>query len=100
MPQPMSRLSRRLILAGLALVPAGRLMAAPDAPPQPWLRWQAHDPASRLRLDHRPWERFLKAYVAAASDGINPVAYRRVTAPDRVALSGYIDSIVALSISP
>jgi hypothetical protein len=61
---------------------------APDA--DLWPRWQAHDPASTARIDHGDWDRFLKRYLQAGADGINRIAYGRVTGPDTQALHGYL----------
>jgi Protein of unknown function, DUF547 len=41
----------------------------------------------------------LKSYLVAGADGINRVAYRRVTTADRTALHQYINRLAAISIS-
>ena len=58
--------------------------AAPQA--VPWPRWQAHDPGSSARADHRAWGGFLARYLEVGADGINRVAYGEVTPDDREAL--------------
>ena len=74
--------------------PAG---AAPEA--ELWERWTAHDPAATATIDHGGWERFVETYVTASPDGVNRLAYSRVSAADRAALEGYIDGLAALEIS-
>ena len=74
--------------------PAG---AAPKA--ELWERWTAHDPAATATIDHGRWERFVKTYVTASPDGVNRLAYSRVSAADRAALDDYIDRLAAFEIS-
>ena len=64
-----------------------------------WPRWQEHDAASTLSVDHGPWSTFLDRYVSEHPDGINRVAYRRVTTADRTALDGYINALTATPVS-
>ena len=63
-----------------------------------WERWTAHDPASTAVIDHAPWDQFLKAYVTPHADGVNRVAYARVTAADRKALADYVDRLAGVAI--
>jgi hypothetical protein len=56
----------------------------------------AFDPASRIRVDHTAWGEFLKSYVAADRDGLNRVAYGRVSAPDADRLNRYIGALEAI----
>lgn len=95
-------LLRRAVLALLlvsAAADAGVLdkLFAPKA--DPWPRWSAHDEGNRQRIDHGAWDRFLAAHVVPGSDGIARIAYGRVSAADRAALSGYLDSLSAVSVS-
>ena len=62
-------------------------------------RWTAHDPASTDDIDHGPWDRFLAAYVAANTDGVNRMAYGSVSEADRKALDAYIGGLAAVPIS-
>ena len=87
----------RPLLALALLLLAGPLAAAPEA--ELWPRWQAHQPGAAAAIDHAAWDRFLAAYVVAGADGINRVAYGRVTAGDRAALEGYIAELAAKKIS-
>lgn len=72
----------------LALVVAPTA-AAPKA--EPWPFWAANDPAGQVRVDHTPWDRFLKTYVVANHpSGINRVRYAAVTPEDRKRLDAYV----------
>ena len=86
-------------LAGLLLAgAAGMLAAAPKA--DLWERWLAHDPAGTERVDHQPWDRFLKSYVVADHpSGIHKVRYAAVSPPDRRLLQEYLDSLQSVAVS-
>ena len=71
--------------------------AAPKS--EPWPRWQAHDETSTTRIDHADWDRLLGLMVKPGSDGINRVAYGRVSAADKAALAAYVERLQALPIS-
>ena len=88
----------RLLLA-LVFVPslAGAALAAPQA--ELWARWTAHDPASKITVDHSTWDRFLGTYVVPGIDGVNRVAYARVDAQDRSAVEDYIERLAAVRVS-
>jgi len=77
-------LGAALILTGALAAPA--LAGVDDI-------WRAHDPASTITLDHRPWDRFLARYVRLDAAGIARVAYRRVSAADRAELARYITAL-------
>jgi len=63
-----------------------------------WQRWTAHDPAAAA-IDHAPWDRFAKTYVKPQPDGVNRVAYARVSAADRKALADYVAGLAGVPIS-
>lgn len=89
---------RLCILTGLSLaIVAFSTTAAPRA--DLWERWTAHDPSAVTTIDHNPWDRFLKTYVSAFPDGVNRVAYARVSDTDRKRLDRYIDDLTVLPIS-
>lgn len=89
---------RLCILTGLSLaIVAFSTTAAPRA--DLWERWTAHDPSAVTTIDHNPWDRFLKTYVSAFPDGVNRVAYARVSDIDRKRLDRYIDDLTVLPIS-
>lgn len=87
-------IGRRALLGGLALAP-GAALAAPKA--EPWPIWDAHDPASRLVIDHAAWGRFLVRYRRDGADGIARLAYREAVA-GRAALEAEIARLAALPI--
>lgn len=65
-----------------------------------WERWTAHHLDSAASIDHRPWDRFLKMYVSDdGEDGVNRVAYGRITDTDRRGLDAYVASLAATPIS-
>lgn len=80
----------------LLLLAAGAAAAAPKA--EPWPRWQAHLPGAAATIDHGAWDRFLAAYVVPGADGINRVAYGRVSAEDRRVLDDYVARLAATGI--
>ena len=71
--------------------------AAPSA--DLWPRWQASDPASTRVIDHSAWDGFLQKYVQPSADGINRVAYARVSPADRNALAKYVDGLQSAPVS-
>ena len=91
---------RRTMLAAAAIALAWTATAAHAAPKaELWPRWQANDPNSTATIDHAPWGRFLAAYVVPSNDGINRVAYGKVTPQDRQALVAYLTALVNTPIS-
>ena len=64
-----------------------------------WPRWQAFNPASREAIDHRLWDRFLKAFVKQDDTGINRVAYGRMGDGGNEVLSEYLDKLNSTPIS-
>jgi hypothetical protein len=65
-----------------------------------WSRWAAHDPAAAARIDHGPWDRFLKRYVIADDpSGVNLVRYGSVAAKDRGLLESYLEGLQEVPIS-
>ena len=85
----------------LALLLVSSLGEAARAAPQAelWARWTAHDPASGIIVDHAAWDRFLGTYVVPGGDGVNRVAYARVSPQDRTALEDYIEGLAAVGVS-
>ena len=83
-----SRAIRAVLLLAMALPLGGigsiEALFAPSA--NLWERWTANDPAATRSIDHGAWDRFLKTYVLASGDGINRVAYARVSGSDRLGL--------------
>ena len=102
--RPVSRCARQL-RAGLALLillaSAGftsiEALFAPDA--DLWPRWQAHDPASAIAVDHAPWSGFLERNLVPGADGINRFAHAKVGADDQAALEAYVASLALIPVS-
>jgi hypothetical protein len=55
-----------------------------------WERWLANDPDSTLTVAHTPWNSFLEKYLVKGDDGVNRLAYGKVTKEDRAVLEEYI----------
>ena len=98
---PVSRAIKAVLLPAMALPLGGisgiEALFAPSA--NLWARWTANDPAATRSIDHGAWDRFLKTYVLAADDGVNRVAYGRVTNADRLGLKRYIAGLAAEPVS-
>jgi hypothetical protein len=93
----MKRYLPRSICAALLLIslPA---VAAPKA--ELWSRWEAHDPAGELRVDHELWNRFLATYLDSAHpSGINRVRYGAVGEGDRNLLEEYVGALENVPVS-
>ncbi len=90
-----SRLLLFLVLLGVWLRPSA-LAGAPRA--DLWSRWLAHDPESRLSVDHAVWDRFLARYVVSdhASE-INRVRYGE--GEDRRILETYLQELQDTAVS-
>lgn len=93
-------LGRLCVLVLVAVAQLGSVSGAGAAPrAELWTRWQTHDPDSTATIDHETWADFLARYVETADDGINRIAYQRVTAADRAALAAYVAQLAARPIS-
>lgn len=91
------KLLRAMIFAAV-LFDHASLWAAPKA--ELWTRWQKHDPASRQKIDHSAWDRFLKQYlIAPHPSGINRVRYQALTAEDLKSLKSYLQAMQSVTIS-
>lgn len=88
--------TRRLLLAGLALVP-GLARAAPKS--ELWPKWSAHQPGAARAVDHAAWDSLLAARLAAGSDGIGRFAYGATTLAERRSLDGYVAALAATPVS-
>jgi hypothetical protein len=95
----MRRVGGRIIAMSLELLlAAGSLGAAPKA--DLWPRWERHDPASTIKVDHAAWNRFLNRYLVTDDpSGINRVRYGDVTAQDKRELDSYIRDLQAVAVS-
>jgi hypothetical protein len=92
---------RGLVGAGfcaLALwIPRADALFAPEA--DLWERWAAHAPSSTKTIDHRAWDAFLAGHLVAHADGVNRIAYGKVSDADRRRLDDYLSSLSAVPIS-
>jgi len=84
-------------LCVLVWVFSGAAQAAPKA--ELWPRWQGHDDRNVAAISHVALDRFLAEYVKPGSDGLNRVAYAKVSAADQTALTAYVTQLQALPIS-
>jgi hypothetical protein len=88
----------RAVLIVAILLSHSLAHAAPKA--ELWPRWQKHDAASKQKIDHSLWNRFLNQYVIAPHpSGINRVRYQAVTLEDRKNLKAYLQSMQAVPVS-
>lgn len=86
---------RRLIFLLCCLPLAAQ--AAPSA--ELWPHWAAHDESNASVIDYSAWDAFLHDYVKPSPDGINRVAYARVSTQDRARLNAYLQKMQAIPIS-
>jgi hypothetical protein len=87
-----------VLLAIITILFTAPGQAAPKA--ELWARWQKHDPASRQKIDHGGWDRFLRQYVITADpSGIHRVRYQTVTPEDRKSLKSYLQAMQAVAVS-
>lgn len=72
-----------------------------QAAPKPdlWPVWQANNPASNQIIDHSAWTSFLQTYlITNTPDGINRLAYAKVTPASQAALAADIQRLEAIRI--
>jgi len=63
-----------------------------------WDAWTGYAPRPTGTIDHRDWDRLLKAYVVSSVNGVNRFAYARVSSADRRALDAYIARLAGVPI--
>ena len=86
------------IIITLSLVIASHSHSAPKA--ELWERWTAHDPESRITVDHRTWDALLGRYLVVNDpSGVNLFRYKAVSTLDRAALLMYLDELQAVPVS-
>jgi hypothetical protein len=98
----MRRVCARLALLAVLVPPlvglgVAEALSAPKA--QLWAHWQARDPAATARVDHGPWDRILRTYLAPDAAGVTRFDYAGISAPDRAALDDYVVGLAALPVS-
>ncbi len=89
--------TRRLGVALIALSLIAPAHAAPRA--ELWPRWQAHDPAATVTVNHQAWDTQLARHVHADSTGANRFDYAAVTPKDHAALKTYLQGMAAVPVS-
>ena len=88
----------RIVTIAAVFFAQASLHAAPKA--EIWARWEKHDPASRQKIDHSSWDRFLKQHVVTAHpSGINRVRYQGVTPDEFKRLKNYLQAMQGVAIS-
>ena len=87
----------RLSLLLLSWILTSASVAAPEA--DLWERWAAHDTESTRTISHQLWNDFLARYVSKHPDGINRVAYQKVSDSDRKHLKSYLHQSSQINIS-
>lgn len=86
-------------ISALALLLGGSLPAQAAPKADLWPRWQAHQPASQLQVDHQAWSDWLQRYLVASPGQVTRVRYSTVSAADRKALKEYLAQLQATSVS-
>lgn len=61
--------------------------------------WTRHDPASIVEINHDAWDAFLAKFVSTDSNGINRVAYSKVTKNDLVQLDNYLSRLQSTDVT-
>jgi hypothetical protein len=61
--------------------------------------FSVHDAKATMTIDHSAWQRFLNAYLLASPDGVNRVAYGRVSGPDKAALKSYLGALQRVKVT-
>ena len=93
----MTNFFRQLVFrAALALTISLLIVSVTWAAPKAelWPKWQKHDPSSTQKIDHGPWDTFLKKYlVAPHPSGINRLPYDAVSPEDGKASKTYLQNL-------
>lgn len=89
--------AKALVSIALTASGAAPALAAPKA--VLWERWTAHDNNAAVIIDHSAWGDFLARYLETGSDGVNRVAYGKVTPEDAQSLLAYIEQLTTTAIS-
>lgn len=77
----------------LTLAAASPSDAAPKA--ELWPVWSAHDASSTTVVSHDAWAKFLKTYQMVGEDGLNRIAYGKVTKDGKAGLERYIQTLTS-----
>ena len=63
-----------------------------------WERWTAHSPSATAAIDHSVWDAFLAANLVSNADGVNRIAYAKISEADRRGLDNYLSALSAVRI--
>ncbi len=63
-----------------------------------WERWTAHSPSAAAAIDHSVWDAFLADNLVSNADGVNRIAYAKVSKVDRKRLDDYLSALSAVHI--
>lgn len=83
----------------LALVGAMTLQIATAKADEVIKTFSQSTKGSMVTIDHAPWDKLLKTYVKAGSDGLNRVAYARFKAEAHDTLKSYIAKLEAVDVA-
>ena len=97
MPKPRILTIFLLILFG-GILRVADVYGAPAA--DLWPRWQKHDRASTIVIDHSDWDLILQRYVTTNDpSGINKFQYSNISEKDRNILKRYLLEMLAVKVS-
>ncbi len=95
------RQAQRAIAIGIATValcmPRAEALFAPKS--DLWERWTAHSPSAIATIDHGAWDAFLAGNLLTHPDGVNRIAYAKVSDADKARLDDYLSSLSGTRIS-
>ncbi len=63
-----------------------------------WERWTAHSSSATATIDHSDWDAFLTGNLVSNADGVNRIAYAKVSKADRRRLADYLSALSAVRI--
>lgn len=61
--------------------------------------WTKHNAGSKIVVDHSAWDAFLGKYIKTTGQGVNLVAYGRVSGADKAALGNYLKSLQSVDVT-
>lgn len=64
-----------------------------------WDRWTAYSPSATAAIDHSVWDAFLAGNLVSNADGVNRIAYAKISEADRRGLDNYLSALSAVRIS-
>jgi len=64
-----------------------------------WERWTGHSPSANAAVDHSLWDAFLAGNLVSNTDGVNRLAYAKVSKADRRRLADYLSALAAVPIA-